>query len=94
VSALPAYNEHLVRDVGGFYLAFAVLFAWAAIRPSRELVVPLCVAWAVAATLHLAFHAAHTDGLSTGDAVAEIGGLVAVILLPLAALRMARHART
>ena len=25
VSALPAYNQHLVGDVGGFYLAFAVL---------------------------------------------------------------------
>lgn len=97
VSALPAYNEHLVGDVGGFYLAFAVLFAWAAIRPSRQLVVPLCVAWAVAAALHVVFHIAHTDGLSTGDAVAEIAGLVLVLLVPLAvlvALRMARHART
>jgi hypothetical protein len=94
VSALPSYNEHLVSDVGGFYLAFAVLFAWAAFRPSRQLVVPVCVAWAVAAALHLVFHVTHTDGLTTGDAVAEIAGLALVLLLPLAAHRMARHART
>jgi hypothetical protein len=97
VGALPAYNEHLVGDVGGFYLAFAVLFAWAALRPSRQLVVPLCVAWAVAAALHLVFHATHLDGLATGDAVAELAGLGFVLLLPVAALvalRMPRHART
>ena len=49
VQLLPPYNEHLIRDVGGFYLAFAILFAWAALRPSRELVVPLAAAWSVAA---------------------------------------------
>ena len=30
VELLPPYNEHLVTDVGGLYLGFAVLFAWAA----------------------------------------------------------------
>ena len=29
-------------------LAFAVLFAWAAVRPARALVIPLAVAWALA----------------------------------------------
>lgn len=100
VGALPAYNEHLVTDVGGFYVAFAVLFTWAAVRPSRQLVVPLCTAWAVAAALHLGFHIAHTDDLSTGSVVAEIGGLVLVLALPLAAIVALRlegwrdHART
>jgi hypothetical protein len=27
VEMLPPYNEHLISDVGGFYLAFALLFA-------------------------------------------------------------------
>ena len=31
VESLPPYNEHLVRDVAGFYLAFTILFAWAAV---------------------------------------------------------------
>ena len=30
------YNEHLIHDVGDFYLAFTILFAWAAWRPSRD----------------------------------------------------------
>lgn len=46
VAALPPFNEHLITDVGGFYLAFAVLFGWAAARPERPLVLPLAVGWA------------------------------------------------
>jgi hypothetical protein len=91
VDRLPPYNEHLVTDVGGFYLAFAVLFAWAALRPARALVVPLCLAWAVAAALHLRFHLAHLDALPTGDAIAQSGGLALVLLLPLAALAALRQ---
>ena len=34
VQMLPPYNEHLTRDVGNYKLAFAILFAWAAWRPS------------------------------------------------------------
>ena len=59
---LPPYNEHQIRDVGDFYLAFTVLFAWAAWRPSRELVLPLASAWSVAALLHAGYHSLHLDG--------------------------------
>ena len=86
VDRLPPYNQHLVTDVGAFYLAFTVLFAWAAARPSRALVVPLCVAWALAAAIHLLFHATHLGGLSTANAVAELAGLALVLLLPFAAI--------
>ncbi len=88
---LPPYNEHLIRDVAGFYLAFTILFAWAAVTLARALVVPLCVAWAVAALLHGVFHALHLDGFSTGDAIAEIGGLAAVLVLPLLAIWVVRR---
>jgi hypothetical protein len=86
VDRLPPYNQHLVTDVGAFYLAFALLFAWAAVRPSRALVVPLCVAWALAAAIHLLFHATHLRGFPTADAIAEIGGLAVVLVLPFAAI--------
>ena len=56
-SALPAYSEHLVTDVGAFYLGFALLLAWAAWRPSRELIVPVCSAFALFSAIHLAWHA-------------------------------------
>jgi hypothetical protein len=91
VVLLPPYNEHLVRDVGGFYLAFAILFAWAAVTLSSALIVPLCVTWTVAAVLHADFHVTHLDGFSTGDAIAQTTGLVAVIALPLLAIAATRR---
>jgi hypothetical protein len=94
VELLPPYNEHLIRDVGGFYLAFAILFAWASVTLARALIVPLCVAWTVAAILHAYFHITHLDGFSTGDAIAQTSGLLAVIAFPvLATTLVARHER-
>jgi hypothetical protein len=93
VGLLPPFNEHLIRDVGGFYLAFAILFAWAAWRPSSELVVPLCAAWSVSALLHAVYHALHLDGFSAGDAVAQTAALVAVLALPLLAIVLSRQNR-
>jgi hypothetical protein len=81
VDLLPPYNEHLVTDVGGLYLGFAVLFAWAAWTLDRTLVRAVCVAWLLAATLHLIFHAGHLAGFGTADAVAEIVTL-AMLLVP------------
>ena len=49
VELLPPYNEHLVTDVGGLYLGFAVLFAWAAWTLDRTLVRAVCVAWLLTA---------------------------------------------
>jgi hypothetical protein len=93
VELLPPYNEHLVRDVGAFYLAFAILFAWAAVTLARALIVPLCVAWSVFAVLHAAFHVTHLDGFSTGDAIAQTAGLLAVLALPVLALTLPSEQR-
>jgi hypothetical protein len=79
VAALPAYNEHLTTDVGAFFLAFAVLFTWAAVRPRRALVVPLSVAWGVFGVIHLAFPVRHLDGFGAADAIAQTTGLAAVL---------------
>ena len=79
VAELPAYSPHLVTDVGAFYLAFALLFAWAALRPSRELVVPLACAWGLFSVLHLTFHVLHLDGFGVVDGVAQTASLVAVL---------------
>ena len=77
---LPAYSEHLVTDVGAFYLGFALLLAWAAWRPSRELVVPACSAFALFSLLHLVWHALHLDGFSGLDAVLQTASLAAVLI--------------
>lgn len=81
VDLLPPYNEHLVTDVGGLYLGFAVLFAWAAWTLQATLVRAACAAWLLAAAIHLAFHVTHLDGFSAGDAIAQVASL-ALLLLP------------
>lgn len=82
VNLLPPYNEHLVTDVGGLYLGFAVLFAWAAWSLERTLIRAVCSAWLLTATLHLVFHAGHLEGFSTADAVAEIVSLGFLLVPP------------
>jgi hypothetical protein len=82
VDRIPPYNEHLVTDVGGLYLGFAVMFAWAAWKPSPALVRPLCAAWLLAATLHLGFHATHLEGFDTADAIAELASLAFLLVPP------------
>lgn len=82
VELLPPYNEHLVTDVGGLYLGFAVLFAWAARTLERTLVQAVCVAWLLTATLHLFFHAGHLENFGAGDAIAEIASLTLLLAPP------------
>lgn len=90
VKMLPPYNEHLVTDIGGLYLGFAVLFIWALIKPSRQLIVPVCSAWILAQALHFAFHIGHLTGFITSDAVGQTIGLglyILVAIIPIAMLR-------
>src|SRR6187431_3330692 len=86
VDLLPPYNEHLVTDVGGLYLGFALLFVWAAITLERTLVRAVSAAWLLAATLHLVFHAGHLDGFGTADAIAELASLALLVGAPALAL--------
>lgn len=93
VDLLPPYNQHLVTDVGGLYLGFAVVLGWAAWTLSRELVRAACAGWTLMALLHFVFHATHLDRFSTADAVAELVGLAAVLALPAVALWAIRPRR-
>lgn len=86
VDRLPPYNEHLVTDVGAFYLGFGVLLGWAAWTVQRELVRAACAAWIVFSVLHFAFHATHLERFGTGDAIAELLALASAIALALVAL--------
>lgn len=80
-SAQPPYNEHLIRDVGAFYVGFLVLFAWAAWRPSRALVVPVCVAWIVVQVPHLVFHLAHDEGMDRSDWMMQVASLASLVVV-------------
>jgi hypothetical protein len=86
VELLPPFNEHLITDVGGLYLGFAVIFAWAAWRPERTLVLASTTGFLVMAVLHLVFHAGHLEGFGTADAIAEITGLALLLVPPCVAI--------
>jgi len=81
VELLPPYNEHLVTDVGGLYLGFAVLLGWAAWTLDRTLVRAVSAAWLLTAGIHLIFHIGHLAGFDTAEAIAEIATL-ALLLVP------------
>ena len=65
-----AYNEHLVRDVGGLYLALLVI-SIAAVRSTSQLRRVAGAAWLVFSVAHLTYHLAHLDALSTTSAWLE-----------------------
>jgi hypothetical protein len=92
VDRLPPYNQHLLTDVGGFYLGFAVLFAWAAVDRGRALVLPTCAAWIVVQALHLAYHVTHLEHFSVATAVAQTVLLAAAPALALAAALLGARA--
>jgi hypothetical protein len=93
VRELPPYNHHLTSDVGELYLGLGVIVAWAACTRGPSIVRAACAGSVVVGVLHLWFHASHLDRLDTG-AIVELGGLTAVILLPVLALWLVQSALT
>ena len=89
VSALAPYNEHLVRDVGGLYLALTAVLLAAAVIMERRLVIVALVAALVNAVPHFIFHVSHVDGLSTGDQIAQTASLALALAVPMALLPVA-----
>jgi len=86
VEALPAYSEHLVRDVGALFLATAVVFAAAAIWLERRLVLVALASFLVFSVPHTTYHLLNLEGLATGDAIAEAATLALTVLAPLGLL--------
>jgi hypothetical protein len=79
------YNEHLVRDAGGLYLALAMLGLLALLWGDPKLTTALGAAWTVFSVPHLAYHGHHLGELDTIDAVGNVvalgGTLVLAVLL-------------
>jgi hypothetical protein len=99
VSKLPPYNQHLVGDVGGFYLGFTFLFVWCALTLRRAAIVPIMLAWIGVEAFHTAYHVTHLENFSAGDAIAETASFAILLALPCLALalsaeRPARAARS
>jgi hypothetical protein len=85
ISALGAYDEHLVRDFGSLYLALGSLLVFAAVVLDRLLVLAVLGASLVFQVPHFIFHAANTGPFSTVNNVVNLaalaGGLVLTMIL-------------
>jgi hypothetical protein len=82
VELLPAYNEHLMRDVGGLYLATAGLFVGAAVVMRRVTVVIACASWLLFALPHAIYHGFNLDPFPASDAIANAVVLTGTVLVP------------
>jgi hypothetical protein len=92
VERLPPYNEHLVSDVGGLYVGFAVVTGIAAWRPERLLVITACAGFLTVSIPHLLFHVTHLDGFGAVDGAFEIAALASLLIPPCVALWATRPA--
>jgi len=90
VSALPPFNEHLLRDFGAAGLGLAVLAALAVLWMHRRLVQAAAIAILVGSLPHLIYHLTTTGEYSTGDNIVSLTGLVLQTFLPVAVLFLAR----
>ena len=90
VEPLPAYNEHLLNDVGSLHLGFAVLFAIALARPSVMLVRASMTAFLVFAVPHFAFHAGHLRPFDTAEVVAQLALVGSFVVVPAGLLIVTR----
>jgi hypothetical protein len=88
VSALPPFNEHLVRDYGASFLAIATLALIAAWLADRRLVRVALVVWIVAALPHLVFHLAHSGDPSGPKGAASLATLALNAFVPLVLLAL------
>jgi AhpD family alkylhydroperoxidase len=82
VEALPAYNEHLMRDVGGLFLATGLVLLAAAWALERRLVIVAAASYLLFAVPHTAYHLFNLEPYATGDAIANVLALAATVLLP------------
>jgi hypothetical protein len=94
VSVDGPYNEHLVRDVGGLYLALSVLLVAAMITLTRTVIIAASVAVLVSGVPHFVYHVTNRDGLSSGDLAMSLGGLALFAALPVALLAVGDIDRT
>jgi hypothetical protein len=82
VEALPAYNEHLVRDVGGLFIATAIVLLAAAIWTERRLVRIATVSFLAFSVPHFVYHAFNLEPYDTADLVGNVVGLLVLVIPP------------
>lgn len=89
VAALPSYSEHLVRDVGGLFLATAVILGAAALWLDRRLVVVALASFLAFSLPHTTYHLFNLEVYGAADALGNVVTLSATVLVPVALLALA-----
>jgi hypothetical protein len=82
VQAYPSYNDHLIYDYGAYTLGALVALVIAGIWLDRRVVQVATASWLVSATIHFVNHVVTIDRYGTGDAVANLTGLLLFVLIP------------
>jgi hypothetical protein len=83
VAALPAYNEHLMRDVGELFLATGLVLVLAAFWLERRLVLTAVWSYLLWSLPHAIYHFFNLEPYGTGDAIGNAVALSLTVLLPL-----------
>jgi hypothetical protein len=92
VSALPPYNEHLLRDFGAASLAMVVFLVGAAILLERRVIQVALIAFLAYSIPHFGYHVTTTGHYSTGDNIGSLSGFVTTMALSVALLALTREA--
>jgi hypothetical protein len=81
VSALPPYNEHLLRDFAAANVTIALVLLGAALFMERRLVQVAVVAFFLGAVPHFIYHLTTTDRYSTSDNIWSLSGFIIELLI-------------
>lgn len=91
VEALPAYNEHLTRDVGALFVGTAVVLLAAAWFLERRLIYVALGSFLAFSLPHFIYHSFNLEPYSAGDAIANVAGLFFTVVAPVALLVLMRR---
>lgn len=86
VQASSVYDEHLIRDVAYFFIAFGALFAISIWVAERRLRIVACIAWLFFALPHFLYHLMNRGALSTGQNLLSLETLALEIAVPVAVI--------
>jgi len=82
VEALPTYNEHLMRDVGGLFMATGLVLIVAGLWLERRVVMLALGSYLLFAIPHTVYHLLNLEPYGTGDAIGNVIALGATVVLP------------
>jgi hypothetical protein len=82
VEALPAYNEHLMRDVGGLFMATGLVLVAAGLWLERRIVMLALASYLLFAIPHTIYHLLNLEPYGAGDAIGNVIALGATVVLP------------